>query len=229
MLFFVRQSLRLTTSVTLTPWPRIPKAMGALYIGPMAKSSGRVRFSSPPLSLRYLATRALPGEKDGLVKDEKIYSPTIELIDVDGNLIGIQSLADVLQKMDRTQFTVVRVDKSCKPPKCRMMRKKDLFDKLKKKKKASSGLRQQGGTPRELLVGSNITEHDLGHKLNRVEHLLNKGRQVRVIIVRKTQRGKPDRSRPLANEIIAHLTSVGKLHGSIVVEGKNTTFLLMPH
>ncbi|KAJ1985057.1 hypothetical protein H4R34_000234 [Dimargaris verticillata] len=157
--------------------------------------------------------------------NDKIKSPVISFVDLDGALQGERRLAEVLASFDPKVYSLVQVDGTTRPPVCRLMDRRTMRERAKRQQQAQR--RSQAlSTPQELLVSSLITPYDLQFKVKNGLRILSKGRPLKVSIVNKARKGASNSSRPLAKTIIDAMAEAATLQGDISVEGPYMRFLL---
>lgn len=124
-------------------------------------------------------------------RDEEINSRFITFVDEEGQVHNRCRVNDILNDFDRSRYFLVEVDPSAKPPVCRLLDKKVLFEKEKqgKKKKQTS----PESVLKEIVFGWNVSAHDMEHKLNKAIQFLDKGNKVKLDIVYKRGQKRVDK------------------------------------
>ncbi|ORX57397.1 hypothetical protein DM01DRAFT_1334023 [Hesseltinella vesiculosa] len=153
---------------------------------------------------RYAAPMAGAGGKKPTVqrqrRDEEITSKYVNYVDNEGQLHERQLLDRVLSSFDRSLYFLVEVNASAKPPVCRLFDKKHLFEKQKASKKKP---KQVEHITKEVTFGWNVSEHDMGHKLNKAVQFLDKGNRVKIEI--KHKKGQQRLDKVSQEEVIAQV------------------------
>ncbi|KAJ2454054.1 mitochondrial splicing system protein [Coemansia sp. RSA 2336] len=131
------------------------------------------------------------GKTERAPRDEEISAPMINLVSEDGVVEGVHPLTSVLSRMDRELHTLVMVDQHADPPTCKIYSRKLLYEREKQARKQVNA--QNRKVKQQIIVlRSNIGEHDLEIKCNRIIGMLKKGRRVTVQVEQvKNAHSKP--------------------------------------
>ncbi|ORZ11968.1 translation initiation factor IF-3, C-terminal domain-domain-containing protein [Absidia repens] len=181
-------------------------------VGSTTSSNTRIRSSlSSPSSTKgkvssmsqASSTAAAAADKSGRSRrDEEITSRWITFVDEQGQMHPERKRLDsVLQSFDRSLYFLVEVDPTSRPPVCRLLEKKHLFDKHKANKKKKTVSSDQ--VTKEIVFGWNVSPHDMGHKLGKAVQFLDKGNKVKVDVVYK--RGQKRVDKETQQEVIAQV------------------------
>ncbi|KAF9424617.1 hypothetical protein BGZ94_008024 [Podila epigama] len=110
-------------------------------------------------------------------RNEEIDSQWIQYVSLEGNQ-GQKQLSHVLRTIDRSEYHLVEVDASARPPVCKLMSKKELFEKAK----AAKAAKKANVLTKELQLNWGTDENDLKHKLARCRGFLEKGHRLDIQI-----------------------------------------------
>jgi translation initiation factor IF-3 len=111
----------------------------------------------------------------------EINAPEIRLVGVEGEQLGIVSLAEALGKAEAAELDLVEIAPMAKPPVCRIMDYgKFLYQKEKQEREAKK--HQKVITVKEVKFRINVDEHDYQTKKNHVIRFLEEGDKVKATI-----------------------------------------------
>ncbi|ORY03096.1 hypothetical protein K493DRAFT_311840 [Basidiobolus meristosporus CBS 931.73] len=157
-------------------------------------------------------------------RDEEIDSNFIQFIDETGKMQGIVTKEQALQGIDRESYFLVEVDPTSKPPICRIVSKKQLYEKKKEAKLKSKTSPE--AVLKEVQIGASVSIHDLEHKLKKASEILEKGNRLQVVISNKgSLRNDRDHKSELITGIIDSLEEHGTLVKGPVNHGRNTLMI----
>ncbi|KAF9582381.1 hypothetical protein BGW38_000279 [Lunasporangiospora selenospora] len=131
-------------------------------------------------------------------RDEEIDSQWIRLITPDGNQ-GEKRLSWALKSFDRTQYFLVEVSPHPKLPICKLVSKKELYEKNKSSKMAKKA---NETVTKELQLNWGTDPHDLRHKLSKFKGFLEKGYRIDVQINGKKGKTTTQEERGLVFELV---------------------------
>ncbi|KAF9363794.1 hypothetical protein BGX34_003299 [Mortierella sp. NVP85] len=124
-------------------------------------------------------------------RDEEINAQWIQYISNEGNM-GVKRLSAVLQSIDRSQYFLIEVNSRTNPPICKLVSKKELYQKAKAEKQAKKANEL---SKKELQLNWATDPHDLDHKLTKFKSFLEKGYRVEVQINGKKGRSTTQEER----------------------------------
>ena len=159
---------------------------------PAGASSVRSRIST--CSPTVFSTQARqyanpPQQQRGFPRDETIQSMFVQLVDEDGKLMPPDMRSRVLASIDRSKDVLVQVaSQEGQPAICKVMDKSKLRESERAKSKAKS-TRNANHVLKQLELNWAIDANDLGHRLDRMQFLLEKGNRVDVVLAAK-RRGR---------------------------------------
>ncbi|KAK9717256.1 hypothetical protein K7432_006344 [Basidiobolus ranarum] len=157
-------------------------------------------------------------------RDEEIDSNFIQFIDETGKMQGVVTKEQALHGIDREMYFLVEVDPTTKPPICRIVSKKQLYE--KKKEAKSKNKTAPEAVLKEVQIGASVSIHDLEHKLKKSGEILEKGNRLQVVISNKgSLRNDRDHKSELITQIISSLEEHGALVKGPVNHGRNTLMI----
>jgi len=159
--------------------------------------------------------------------NEQIDSPTVRLIDKDGEQAGIVSINQALEMAEQAGLDLVEVAPNSKPPVCRVMN----FGKYKYEisKKAKQARKNRHVTQvKEIKMRSEISEHDFDFRLKHAEEFLSRGDKVKFTIVfRGREILHMDHGNELLKRISDYLQEKATVESSARREGNNLTMFMV--
>ncbi|GAA5943158.1 Aim23p [Sporobolomyces koalae] len=141
-------------------------------------------FSAGVITLKGAAKSGPPLKGSKIFRDEDIPHSTIVLVDpATKSLLPPSTLSSLLAALDRTRYAIQLVDPASEPPICRILDKKEAYQKARDKKakdaeRAANQVANAGGELKEVHLTWGVSEHDLEHKLKKGRELLAKGNRL---------------------------------------------------
>ncbi|GAA6055074.1 hypothetical protein JCM3770_001783 [Rhodotorula araucariae] len=196
--------------------------------------SACTRWSAPPKP----ATASAKGSR--IVKDEDIPHEVVVLVDpASKGLLPPSRLAELLASLDRTRYAIQLVDPAHNPPICRILDKKEQYQRERDKKAKdqerakdpATAVGAGGGAPKEVHVTWGVSAHDLEHKLKKGKEMLAHGKRVLVCLADKKRAVKvsPEVRQQVIRQVEHELQGAGTLQdrpanrdGVVVLEFKPT-------
>ncbi|CAO3576353.1 unnamed protein product [Absidia cylindrospora] len=157
--------------------------------------------SPPSNNTRIRSTLSSPSSTKGKLSSISQVSSSTAAADKSQAHPERKQLDSVLQSFDRSLYFLVEVDPTSRPPVCRLLEKKHLFDKHKASKKNKTVSSDQ--VTKEIVFGWNVSPHDMGHKLGKAVQFLDKGNKVKVDVVYK--RGQKRVDKETQQQVIAQV------------------------
>lgn len=201
MLRLLKPSLRLSVRSFNTLAQALPLG------GQRSRQSAAATTFRPLAPLQQVVKPATPvAQKPGsrARRDEEISSRFITFVDEQGQVHNRARVNDILNDFDRSRYFLVEVDPLAKPPVCRLLDKKALFEKEKQGKKKKQTTPES--VLKEIVFGWNVSAHDMEHKLNKAIQFLDKGNKVKLDIVYK--RGQKRVDKETQQQVIATVSSL---------------------
>ena len=122
-----------------------------------------------------------PPNRDGPRVNEDIRVPQVRLIDQDGEMIGVMSARDAIQRAYSVGLDLLEISPNADPPVCKILD----FGKFKyeqQKKKNEAKKRQKVIEIKEIKVRPNIDENDYQVKLRAMKTFIEEGDKVKVTL-----------------------------------------------
>ncbi|GAA5843213.1 hypothetical protein JCM3766R1_006622 [Sporobolomyces carnicolor] len=168
------------------------------------------------------ASSRAPQKSTKIPRDEDIPHETIVLVDpTTKSLLPPSTLSSLLAALDRDRYAIQLVDPSNNPPICRILDKKEAYQKAKEKKakdaeRAATQVANAGGDVKEVHLTWGVSEHDLEHKLKKGRELLAKGHRLLVGLSDKKRAVKV--SYDVRNQVVKQVEQALEGHG--VLKGR---------
>ena len=122
-----------------------------------------------------------PPNRDGPRVNEDIRVPQVRLIDQEGEMIGVMSARDAIQRAYSVGLDLLEISPNADPPVCKILD----FGKFKyeqQKKKNEAKKRQKVIEIKEIKVRPNIDENDYQVKLRAMKAFIEEGDKVKVTL-----------------------------------------------
>ena len=121
-------------------------------------------------------------KKDLYRRNFNIRVPEVRVIDTDGSMLGVMSVAQAVGLAKERELDLVEISPNANPPVCKILDyNKYVYEQGKKAKEAKK--KQAKVTLKELRIKSHIAEHDLEVRMRQIEEFLRKKNQVRFVVV----------------------------------------------
>lgn len=161
--------------------------------------------------------------------NEQIKSENVRLIDSEGEMLGVMSTKDALNKAQEVGLDLVEVSPNAEPPVCKILD----FGKYKYEvqKKANEARRKQKIIEvKEIKIRPNIGEHDYNIKLKAIFKFLDQGDKVKVSI---RFRGREFYKQEIAMDIMKKVSDatseVAKVETAPKMEARQLLMILAPN
>ena len=158
--------------------------------------------------------------------NERIRSPQVRLIGVEGEQLGIVSRDQALAAAREAGLDLVEVAPNEQPPVCRILD----FGKFKylQKKRAQKTQAQQMKL-KEIRVRPGTGEADLNVKINRAKEFLEDRDKVQIsVIFRGRELAHIDEGEKVLNYIVERLAELGKVEGGISRQSRRLICTFVP-
>ena len=112
----------------------------------------------------------------------------------------IVAFADAFREAEATGLDLVCVSPESKPPVCKIQD----FNKIRfEAKKAEKTKKQRTSVLKEVQFKVNISDHDFGTKIKRIEKFLDRGDKVKVVVrLKGRERDNPQRAKDLLKRVV---------------------------
>ena len=160
--------------------------------------------------------------------NQEINSPSLRLIDAEGNQVGIVTLREALDAADESGYDLVEISPNAEPPVCRLMDYgKFLFQQNKKRQAANK--KQTRIQVKEVKFRPGTEEGDYQTKLRNLKRFLDHGDKTKVTM---WFRGREMRHQELGMKLLkrveADLNEMAKVEQFPRLEGRRMSMVLTP-
>ena len=144
--------------------------------------------------------------------NQEIREPEVQLIDHEGENLGVVKTEEAIKLAEDKQLDLVEVGPTAKPPVCKIMDfSKYLYEQKKKSRKSKNKTKEQ----KEFRFSPVIDEGDIEHRVKRAKEYLDKGHPVRLVMQKKGRQ-----SMDLAKAVFAEILTNFSDYSSIEAEPK---------
>lgn len=160
--------------------------------------------------------------------NHQITAPQVRLIDSQGDMIGVVSLSEALNRASKVSLDLVEISADAEPPVCKIID----FGKFKyesKKKKQESQKKQKTVSSKEIKFRPNIGQGDFDVKMKNIRKFITDGSKVRVSLwFRGREIVHNDIGMQLFQKIIANSEDIARIEVEPKLEGKQMFMLIVP-
>ena len=164
--------------------------------------------------------------KQELPINEQIREREVQVIDENGNKLGVMKTFDAIDKAAEKRLDLVLVSPNTIPPVCKIMNYgKYKFEQAKKEKEARKN--QKITETKEIRITPNIEEHDFSFKCKNARKFIEDGNKVKITVrfrgreVNYVKLGEEN-----LNKFIDELSDIAQVEKKPVLEGKNLFIIL---
>jgi len=160
--------------------------------------------------------------------NNRIKSPEVRLVSMDGEQVGIVSIDDALTKAKEMGLDLVEVAPNAKPPVCRIM-DYGKYKYLQSKKEHEAKKKQTIINVKEMKLRPRTDEHDLQVKLKHIKRFLNEGDKVKVTCrFRGREMSFQSQGLALLKRIAEEVDELAKVESNPKSEGRTIVMILAP-
>ena len=158
----------------------------------------------------------------------EINVPTVRLVGVDGEMIGVVTTRDALAAAEDSGFDLVEISPNADPPVCKLLD----FGKFKyeqQKKKNEARKKQKIIEVKEIKLRPNIDDHDYDVKMRAATGFLDEGDKVKVTMrFRGREMMHQDLGMNVLMRVKDQLDPLAKVEQTPQLEGRQMTMVLAP-
>ncbi len=166
--------------------------------------------------------------KEGPRANRDIRAPRVQLIDSEGNNLGVQSIQDALNIAEEHGLDLVEIAPNSEPPVCKIT---DL-GKLKyqsQKKAAEARKNQKVIEIKEIKMRPNIDTHDYEVKMKAVRRFFEEGDKVKLTLrFRGREMAHMELGMQLLNKVREEVAEIAKVEAEPKLEGRQMMMVLAP-
>jgi len=160
--------------------------------------------------------------------NREIKSMQVRLIDEDGNMLGVVSIREAIEKAERAGLDLVEISPNAEPPVCKILD----FGKYKyetKKRVQDAKKKQKVVILKEMKFKPNIGKGDFDVKIRKIKEFLEEGDKVKISLWFKGREIVHNEiGMRLFERIISSLGDAAKLEFEPKMEGKQIMMVVVP-
>ncbi len=151
--------------------------------------------------------------------NDQIELPEVRLVDAEGEMIGVVSIDDALNRAADVGLDLVEVAPQASPPVCKLLDYGKF--KYEAQKKASEAKKKQKTVNiKEIKMRLTIDVHDFEVKMRKVREFIEHGDKVKITIrFRGREMSRQDKAEELVERIGEHIEEYGKFEQEAKREG----------
>jgi translation initiation factor IF-3 len=160
--------------------------------------------------------------------NEEIRAAQVRLIDQDGEMLGVMSGREALQRAFAAGLDLVEISPNADPPVAKILDYgKYKYEQTRKEREARKTQKTQA--LKEMRLKPKIGEHDLDFKTRLIENFLKDGDKVKVTVnFRGRENAHPELGRAVLEEVVKRLSGSGAVERAPLLEGRSMTMILSP-
>lgn len=167
-----------------------------------------------------------PRKDDGVRINHDIKADEVRVVDEDGEMKGVMSVARAVELAEEAGLDLVEVSPNATPPVCKILD----YGKYKyeqQKKAAEARKKQKTVDVKEVKIRPGIEEHDYKVKMRNARKFLSNGDKVKVTMrFRGREMAHQDIGMDLLKRMIEELADVGKVDLEPKMEGRQIIMVL---
>jgi len=169
-----------------------------------------------------------PPDRKGPRVNEEIKTPSIRLIDADGEMVGVVSVQEGLEMAEEVGLDLVEVSPAADPPVCKIL-DYGKFKYAEQKKRNEARKKQKVIEIKELKMRPGIEEHDYQTKMRSMFRFLDEGDKVKVTIrFRGREMAHQDLGVRVLDRIQQDVGEIAKVEQTPRTEGRMMTMVIAP-
>jgi translation initiation factor IF-3 len=172
--------------------------------------------------------RPVQPQKDGPRSNAEITVPEVQLINAEGENIGVVKIDDAIAMAMEAGMDLVEIAPNSVPPVCKLL---DLgkFKYAAQKKAAEARKKQKVIEVKEIKLRPNIDTHDYDVKMRSVEKFLGEGDKVKVTMrFRGREMAHQELGLELLHKVRDQMEEISKVESTPRSEGRQMVMVLAP-
>jgi translation initiation factor IF-3 len=172
--------------------------------------------------------KAPPPSKEGPRANDEIRVPRVQLIDSEGNNVGVVPTDDAVRLAEEAGLDLVEIAPNSDPPVCKILDLGKL--KYESQKKAAAARRKQKVIEvKEIKMRPNIDTHDYEVKMKAVRRFFEDGDKVKVTLrFRGREMAHQELGMELLNKVREETAGIAKVEAEPKLEGRQMMMVLAP-
>lgn len=160
--------------------------------------------------------------------NENISAGRVRVVGPDGEMIGVLSRRDALQKARDYDLDLVEVSPNADPPVCKIL-DYGKFKFEEQKRKAEAKKKQKVIEIKEVKLRPMIDKNDYNVKMRMVQRFIAEGNKVKITLrYRGREMDHQDLGAALLDRVVADVADYAKVEFAPKLEGKQVTMVLAP-
>jgi len=164
-------------------------------------------------------------KKYGPRKNEWIKVPEVQLIDENGENVGVVGTTEAIRMAEIAGLDLVEVGPNVKPPVCKIMDYSKYM--YLQNKKSRSNKKGKTKDTKEFRFTPVIDNADIEHRVNRAKEYLGKGHPVKLTMFIKGRQSREQAS-DVFNDILTNFSDYSSIEPNPVKEGRNIFITFKP-
>lgn len=166
--------------------------------------------------------------QDGPRVNEKISSPKVRLVDENGEMVGVVSREDALDRAYKVGLDLVEVSPTAAPPVCKILDSgKYKFE--EQKRRAEIRKKQKIIEIKEIQLRPGINDHDFQVKMRKAREFIEEGDKLRITLrFRGRELSHQELGMDVLNKVKETLHDIAKVEHHPKLEGKRMIMILVP-
>lgn len=167
-------------------------------------------------------------QKDGFRINEAIKGPEIRLIDENGEMVGVVTVASGVERARNAGLDLIEVSPNAKPSVCKILDYGKF--KYEQQKKANEAKKKQKVMEvKEIKLRPTIEDHDYGVKLKAARRFIEDGNKVKITLrFRGREMAHMDLGMDVLRRFQADLEDIGKVDQAPKPEGRQVMMVMSP-
>ncbi|RZI46903.1 translation initiation factor IF-3 [Candidatus Finniella inopinata] len=166
---------------------------------------------------------------DGPRINEEITVPQVRLVDEDGEMVGVVTRSEALQRASEIGLDLVELSPNAEPPVCKILNY-GKFKYEQQKKKAEAKKKQKIIEVKEVQMRPMIDDGDLSTKCRAIQRFLEEGNKVKILM---RFRGRELSHQEIGLEILLKLKQdfeeIAKTENVPKLEGRQMVMIMAPN
>ncbi|MBT3359804.1 MAG: translation initiation factor IF-3 [Rhodospirillales bacterium] len=169
-----------------------------------------------------------PPNRKGPRVNDNIVAPSIRVIDADGEMIGVLSVAEGMEMAAEAGLDLVEIAPNSDPPVCKVL-DYGKFKYLEQKKQNEARKKQKVIEVKEIKMRPGIDEHDYQTKMRNMNKFLGNGDKVKVTIrFRGREMAHQNLGVKVLQRVQADVEEIAKVEQFPRTEGRLMTMVIVP-
>ena len=169
-----------------------------------------------------------PPTRDGPRVNEEIRNPQVRLIDQDGEMIGVMSAREAIQRAYSVGLDLLEISPNADPPVCKIL-DYGKFKYEEQKKKNEARKKQRIIEIKEVKLRPGIDDHDYDVKMRAMQRFIAEGDKVKITLrFRGRELAHQELGYQLLNRVKDDTSEFAKVEQDARFEGRQVVMVLAP-